>query len=74
MANSDKPQGLLPLGSYQAVKYEAGALICPGDMVSLSSDGQVDPVVAGARILGCAVSLAKVAGDEVMVVIDPQQR
>ena len=75
MANSDRPRGFAPHGKVlRASVYEAGAAIYPGDMVKLSSDGQIDPVSAGDPILGCALGYAAAAGDKVLVCDDPKQK
>lgn len=73
MANADRPRGFLPVGDFKVRKYKAGAAIVPGEFVRLSADGYVDPVAAGETIRGLAMSLAKVEGDEVMVIDDPNQ-
>lgn len=73
MANSDRPSGFKPIGSYQTRKYTAGSKIVPGEFVRLSADGKCDPVAAGETILGLAMSLAKADGDEVQVIVDPNQ-
>ena len=73
MANSDRPNGFKPLGSYKTRKYTAGSKIVPGEFVRMSSDGKVDAVAAGETILGLAMSLAKADNDDVQVIDAPQQ-
>jgi hypothetical protein len=75
MANADRPRGFAPYGKIKSANtYEAGAACYPGDLVSLASDGQVDPTAAGATILGCCLSYASAAGAKVLVSDDPEQR
>lgn len=73
MANADRPRGFEPVGAPQRlVKREAGSTIRKGEFVSISSDGQVDPVAAGAVIRGLAMNNAAV-GEVVMVCEDKDQ-
>lgn len=75
MANADRPRGFEPFGEIKSVGvYESGSACYPGDMVALASDGQVDPVAAGATILGCCLSYASAAGARVLVADHPEQR
>lgn len=74
MANKDRPRGFRPYGRIlQKAVFVAGAAIYPGDLVSISSDGKVDPAAAGAVILGAALNYAAADGDKVMVSISPDQ-
>lgn len=74
MANADRPGGFSPYGRIgQTVVFEAGSACYPGDFVALASDGQVDPVAAGAVILGLCLDYASAAGDKVRVITDPEQ-
>lgn len=73
MANKDRPTGFQPYGPVKQVLVgKAGSTCYPGDMVALADDGEVDPVAAGAKILGCALNYAA-AGEEVKVSIDRTQ-
>jgi hypothetical protein len=74
MANLDRPRGFEPHGEIkQVVVQEAGSACYPGDMVALASDGQVDPVATGAKVLGLCLSYASASGQKVLVSIDPSQ-
>jgi hypothetical protein len=65
MANLDRPRGFEPHGEIkQVVVQEAGSACFPGDMVALASDGQVDPVATGAKVLGLCLSYASAAGQK----------
>lgn len=75
MANSDAPKGFWPVGRIKSASiYEAGSACYPGDFVRMASDGQLDPVTAGATILGLCLSYGSVAGDKILVCDDPEQR
>lgn len=75
MANSDRPQGFKPYGEVkQAVKMKAGAVIRPGEFVSLSADGLCDPAAANADIFGLCLTNAEAANDTILVSIDPSQQ
>lgn len=50
----------------------AGATTYPGDFVQLQSDGKVDPVAAGATIMGLALQYG-IDGDRLLYSIDPEQ-
>lgn len=74
MANSNRPRGFMCKGTPLRVNaYEAGSACYPGDLVALASDGQVDPVAAGGKILGVCLSYASAAGAEVLVADHPDQ-
>jgi len=74
MANADRPTGFKPLGMQSAArKYTSGAKVVPGEFVQLDNTGRVVAATAGSTILGLATSLAKVAGEEILVIDSPQQ-
>jgi hypothetical protein len=74
MANADRPRGFECKGNPLRVNaYESGSACYPGDFVALASDGQVDPVAAGAKILGLCLSYASAAGAEILVADHPDQ-
>lgn len=74
MANGDRPQGFRPKGEpLQVVELVAGSACYPGDFVAMANDGMVDPVAAGADILGLCLTYASGSGVSVLVSIDPNQ-
>lgn len=74
MANLDTPRGFECKGVPLRVnKYESGSACYPGDLVTLASDGQVDPVTAGVIILGLCMSYASASGAAILVADHPQQ-
>lgn len=80
MANADRPSGAQPHGEILRVrKYTAGAACYPGDLVTLSSDGKVDPIAVTTpgtdkpKILGVAMTYASADGVEVLVADHPDQ-
>lgn len=74
MANADRPRGFICKGEPKRVnEYESGSACYPGDLVALASDGQVDPVAAGGKILGVCLSYASAAGTAIQVADDPDQ-
>lgn len=78
MANADRPRGFEPKGKVlRESKYQAGASIKAGDLVKLSSDGQIDPVdTGGASYTSFAVGVAAhsaASGEDVMVWDHPDQ-
>lgn len=74
MANNDVPSGFVPYGRLlRATEWEAGAACYPGDMVKLSSDGQIDPCSAGDAGIGVALGYASGAGVKIMVADHPDQ-
>lgn len=74
MANGDRPQGFWPKGKViSAEKHVAGATIRAGEFVSLSADGKMDPVAAGAVIAGLALNNAA-DGEDILVSVAPNQR
>jgi len=74
MANPDYPRGFEPHGKIlRANVYESGSACYPGDLVALASDGQVDPVAAGSAILGVCITYASAAGQQIVVLDDPNQ-
>lgn len=74
MANLDMPRGFDVKGVPLRVnKYEAGSACYPGDLVTMASDGQVDPVTAGVEILGVCMTYASAAGAVVIVADHPDQ-
>lgn len=74
MANLDMPRGFHCKGVPLRVnQYEAGSACYPGDLVTLASDGQVDPCAAGTIILGVCMSYASAAGAAVLVADHPDQ-
>ncbi len=76
MANTDRPKGFWPHGKVlNSNVYESGSACFPGDMVTLASDGQVDPSgAAGTAPLGVCLSYASGAGVKILVADDPDQR
>ena len=75
MANYDHPKGFEPFGQLLRVNiYEAGSACYPGDLVTLASDGQVDPASAGSLILGVCLSYASAAGESIAVADHPAQQ
>lgn len=74
MANLDRPKGFECYGEPLRVNpYESGSACYPGDLVAIAADGQVDPVAAGAEILGVCLSYASAAGAVIMVADHPDQ-
>lgn len=75
MANLDTPKGFEPFGQLLRVNiYEAGSACYPGDLVTLASDGQVDPATAGSIILGLCLTYASAAGEAIAVADHPAQQ
>jgi hypothetical protein len=74
MANLDRPRGFELYGSALRVRpYVAGSACYPGDLVSIASDGKVDPCAAGTIVLGVCMSYAAADLDEVLVADHPDQ-
>jgi hypothetical protein len=75
MANKDQPRGLVPYGKVLNAKvYEAGSTVYPGDLVILAADGAIDTAAAGTTAaLGVALSYG-VAGADILVADDPNQK
>ncbi len=74
MANLDRPNGFQPYGDIKQIAVmQAGSACYPGDMLTLAADGQVDPASAGSKIIGCCLSYASAAGQNVNVSVDPSQ-
>lgn len=74
MANLDRPKGFEPKGDVlRENSYEAGSACYPGDLLTLASDGQVDPATAGSIILGVCMSYQATAGQPVLVADHPDQ-
>lgn len=75
MANQDRPRGFAPHGKVLRQNvYESGSACYPGDLVTLASDGQVDPTSGTGVILGVCMSYASGAGIKILVCDDPEQR
>ncbi len=74
MANKDYPQGFRPYGEIKQVAVmESGSAVYAGEFVRLADDGQVDPVTAGATILGLCLDNATASGVAVRVSVSPDQ-
>jgi len=74
MANLDRPRGFAPHGKVlRSRPYQAGSACYPGDLVTLASDGEVDPVATGGEILGLCLTYASAQGQEVLVADHPDQ-
>lgn len=74
MANNDQPNGFAPYGRLlRATEWEAGAAVYPGDLVKLSSDGQIDACSAGDSAIGVCLSYASAQGTKVLVADHPDQ-
>lgn len=68
------PRGAEPYGDVlRSTEYTAGARICPGEIVILSSDGFVDPITSVGPCLGVALSFASAAAAKVKVADHPDQ-
>jgi hypothetical protein len=74
MANKDQSRGFEPYGRLRKTgTYQAGGTVYPGDMLKLSSGGQVVQCAAGAAAsIGVALSYAT-SGNDVLVADDPDQ-
>lgn len=74
MANLNQPCGFRPFGKInKANVYVAGGTVYPGDFVKLDNTGRVVVVAATNTILGLCLNYA-VAGADVLVIDDPEQR
>lgn len=74
MANIDLPRGFEPHGKIvRANVYQSGSACYPGDIVSLASDGQVDPASADTAVLGICLTYASASGQDVVVADSPDQ-
>lgn len=74
MANVDRPRGFECKGKPLRVNaYESGSACYPGDLVTLASDGQVDPATAGSLVLGVCLSYCSASGQECLVADHPDQ-
>lgn len=74
MANLDMPRGFECKGVPLRInKYESGSACYPGDLVTLASDGQVDPCAAGTIVLGVCMNYVSGAGLPVLVADHPDQ-
>lgn len=75
MANSNRPCGFIPHGvPLRITKYPStAAAIYPGDMVKMTSSGQIAVAAAGDLLLGAALSYVPAAGGECQVADHPDQ-
>lgn len=74
MANLDRPKGFECKGvPLRANRYQSGSACYPGDLVTLASDGQVDPATAGSLVLGVCLSYASAASLDILVADHPDQ-
>lgn len=75
MANNNRPRGFACYGQIlRQSPYKAGAVVYPGDLVKLVSDGYVDAATAGDLILGVSMSYAAAEGDPILVADHPDQQ
>jgi hypothetical protein len=74
MANYDQPQGFKCQGDpLRMNSYVAGSACYPGDLLTLASDGKVDPATAGTLILGVCIGYASADLANVLVADHPDQ-
>jgi len=68
MANTDRPNGLEPIGKPDRANiYTAAGAIYPGDPVRLTAAGKVERAPASSALCGAALGLAKLDGDQILV-------
>jgi len=74
MANQDRPRGFEPRDEVLTAKrYVAGGKIAPGELVSMASDGKVDPTAVASPALGVAIGSA-VLDEKILVADHPDQQ
>lgn len=75
MANKNQALGFEPYGKIESLReYVAGAVIYPGDLVTMAATGLIARCAAGGKAIGVAMDYASASGQKVKVCDSPTQQ